>query len=162
MVLDPLIPVSVGDFGLDNWAFPLGGPAFQGMDHHSSVVSRKLAYFYCSWPMRTSNLKILQSKLDLFSSIYLTIFLYNYKRKLVASLPLLVFFFFLKVHVSQKYPADLSLSALMSFFGTIQTTILTAIFVEEKSWHLKWEGGLVLLTIFYGVRHLIWVICKWS
>lgn len=44
--------------------------------------------------MRTSNLKIFQSKLDLFSSIYLTIFLYNYKRKLVASLPLLGFFFF--------------------------------------------------------------------
>ncbi|XXG71121.1 hypothetical protein AAC387_Pa07g0448 [Persea americana] len=53
-------------------------------------------------------------------------------------------------HVGRKYPADLSLSAMMSFFGTIQTAIIAAFFVTRESWHLKLEGGLVLLGIFYG------------
>ncbi|XXG58147.1 hypothetical protein AAC387_Pa04g0534 [Persea americana] len=53
-------------------------------------------------------------------------------------------------HVTQKYPADLSLSAMMSFWGTIQASILAACFVKREFWVLKWERGLMLFVILYG------------
>jgi len=39
----------------------------------------------------------------------------------------------------------------MSLFGTIQTAIVTAFVISWSSWNLKWEGGLVLITILLGV-----------
>lgn len=65
----------------------------------------------------------------------------------------IIFFcvWFLQDHVTQKYPADLSLSAMMSFWGTIQASILAACFVKREFWVLKWEQGLMLFVILYGV-----------
>jgi hypothetical protein len=54
-------------------------------------------------------------------------------------------------HVTQFYPAELSLSAMMSFFGTIQTAVISLFVISWSSWELKWEGGLVLVTILLGV-----------
>ncbi|XXG58142.1 hypothetical protein AAC387_Pa04g0529 [Persea americana] len=53
--------------------------------------------------------------------------------------------------VSRKYPADLSLSTMMMFFGTTQAGIITLFLVTKSSWELKWEGGLVLTAILWGV-----------
>ncbi|KAF8389429.1 hypothetical protein HHK36_026124 [Tetracentron sinense] len=53
-------------------------------------------------------------------------------------------------HVVRMYPAELSLTAMMSFFGAIQTAVVTALLVPRSSWELKWEGGLVLLAILFG------------
>ncbi|XP_077216616.1 WAT1-related protein At5g07050-like [Tasmannia lanceolata] len=53
-------------------------------------------------------------------------------------------------YVTRYYPADLSLTAMMLFFGTIQTAIITAFIEKRSSWELKWEGGMVLLVILYG------------
>ncbi|KAF8389397.1 hypothetical protein HHK36_026092 [Tetracentron sinense] len=53
-------------------------------------------------------------------------------------------------HVTQMYPAELSLTAMMTFFGAIQTAVVTALVVPKSSWELKWEGGLVLLAILFG------------
>ncbi|XXG58143.1 hypothetical protein AAC387_Pa04g0530 [Persea americana] len=52
--------------------------------------------------------------------------------------------------VSRKYPADLSLSTMMMFFGTTQAGIITLFLVTKSSWELKWEGGLVLTAILWG------------
>ncbi|RWR91459.1 WAT1-related-like protein [Cinnamomum micranthum f. kanehirae] len=51
--------------------------------------------------------------------------------------------------MSKKYPAVLSLSAMMCFFGTIQAGIITLFLVTPSSWKLKWEGGLVLIAILW-------------
>ncbi|KAK6942014.1 EamA domain [Dillenia turbinata] len=53
-------------------------------------------------------------------------------------------------HVVQIYPAELSLTAMMSMFGTIQTSILAAYTISTSSWKLEWAGGLVLSTILLG------------
>ncbi|KAJ6795903.1 WAT1-related protein-like [Iris pallida] len=49
------------------------------------------------------------------------------------------------------YPADLTLSATMSLFGTFQTVVLAA-FMERNpsSWRIGWNNKLQLLTIFLG------------
>ncbi|KAJ4963189.1 hypothetical protein NE237_023128 [Protea cynaroides] len=52
--------------------------------------------------------------------------------------------------VIRLYPAELSLTAMMSFFGTIQTAIVAAIVIPSSSWELQWLGGLVLLAILFG------------
>ncbi|KAG6649257.1 hypothetical protein I3843_07G196100 [Carya illinoinensis] len=36
---------------------------------------------------------------------------------------------------------------MMSLFGTIQAAIVAAFVSSSSSWKLKWEGGLVLITI---------------
>ncbi|KAK6942016.1 EamA domain [Dillenia turbinata] len=53
-------------------------------------------------------------------------------------------------HVVQIYPAELSLTAMMSMFGTIQTSILAAFLISTSSWKLEWDGGVVLSTILLG------------
>ena len=53
--------------------------------------------------------------------------------------------------MSKKYPAIISLSAMMCFFGTIQAGIITMFLVTMSSWKLKWEGGLVLIAILWEV-----------
>ncbi|KAJ4962623.1 hypothetical protein NE237_022562 [Protea cynaroides] len=52
--------------------------------------------------------------------------------------------------VTRMYPAELSLLAMVNFFGTIQTAIVTAIVIPSSSWELQWLGGLVLLAILFG------------
>jgi hypothetical protein len=58
---------------------------------------------------------------------------------------------FLQGHVIQFYPAELSLTAMMSLFGTIQSAIVSVFVISWSSWKLEWEGGLVLVTILLGV-----------
>uniref|UniRef100_A0A2N9GCP2 Integrase catalytic domain-containing protein n=1 Tax=Fagus sylvatica TaxID=28930 RepID=A0A2N9GCP2_FAGSY len=68
-------------------------------------------------------------------------------------------------HVTQFYPAELSLSAMMSFFGTIQTAVISLFVISWSSWELKWEGGLVLVTILLGgivVTGLSYYVMTWS
>ncbi|KAF8389398.1 hypothetical protein HHK36_026093 [Tetracentron sinense] len=48
------------------------------------------------------------------------------------------------------YPAGFSLTAMLNFFGAIQTAVVTALVVPRSSWELKWEGGLVLLAVLFG------------
>ncbi|GAB4838308.1 hypothetical protein Ancab_027838 [Ancistrocladus abbreviatus] len=68
-------------------------------------------------------------------------------------------------HVVKIYPAELSLTAMMSFFGTIQTAIITAFLVSNSSWKLKWEKGLTLSTLLLGgtvVTGLSYYVMAWS
>lgn len=60
----------------------------------------------------------------------------------------------LQRHVIQIYPAEISLTAMMSFFGTIQTAIVAAFVVSSSAWELQWDGGLILITLLLGVRTL--------
>ena len=60
----------------------------------------------------------------------------------------------LQRHVIQIYPAEISLTAMISFFGTIQTAIVAAFVVSSSDWELQWDGGLVLITLLLGVRTL--------
>ncbi|XP_010268214.1 PREDICTED: WAT1-related protein At3g30340-like isoform X2 [Nelumbo nucifera] len=47
------------------------------------------------------------------------------------------------------YPAEFSLTAIMFFFGTLQTSVVAAILSREASdWKLKWD--LELLSIVFG------------
>ncbi|KAJ4962848.1 hypothetical protein NE237_022787 [Protea cynaroides] len=67
--------------------------------------------------------------------------------------------------VTRMYPAELSLTAMMSFFGTIQTAIITAIVIPSSSWELQWLGGLVLLAILLGgivVTAFSYYVMTWS
>ncbi|KAJ8617051.1 hypothetical protein MRB53_013237 [Persea americana] len=67
--------------------------------------------------------------------------------------------------VTRMYPAEISLSAMMSFFGTIQTAVIAGFLVTGSSWKLKWEGGLVLITILWGgilVTGLFYYAQTWS
>ncbi|KAE8056735.1 hypothetical protein FH972_013480 [Carpinus fangiana] len=68
-------------------------------------------------------------------------------------------------HVLQFYPAELSLTAMMNLFGTIQTAIISAFVISWSSWKLKWEGGLVLVTILLGgvvVTGLSYYVMMWA
>ncbi|XP_043713576.1 WAT1-related protein At5g64700-like isoform X1 [Telopea speciosissima] len=68
-------------------------------------------------------------------------------------------------HVTRMYPAELSLTAMMSFFGTIQTAIVTAIVIPSSSWKLQWDGGLVLVAILFGgivITGLSYYVMTWS
>ncbi|XP_041018059.1 WAT1-related protein At2g37460-like [Juglans microcarpa x Juglans regia] len=68
-------------------------------------------------------------------------------------------------HVTRLYPAELSLTAMMSLFGTIQAAIVAAFVSSSSSWKLKWEGGLVLITILLGgvvVTGLSYYVMTWS
>ncbi|KAM3741791.1 hypothetical protein ACB098_07G023800 [Castanea mollissima] len=68
-------------------------------------------------------------------------------------------------HVIQFYPAELSLTAMMSLFGTIQTAVVSAFVISCSSWDLKWEKGLVLVTIILGgivVTGLSYYVMTWS
>ncbi|KAK9989686.1 hypothetical protein SO802_029925 [Lithocarpus litseifolius] len=68
-------------------------------------------------------------------------------------------------HVIQFYPAELSLTAMMSLFGTIQTAVVSAFVISWSSWDLKWEKGLVLVTILLGgivVTGLSYYVMTWS
>ncbi|GMY35234.1 WAT1-related protein At5g07050-like isoform X1 [Fagus crenata] len=68
-------------------------------------------------------------------------------------------------YVIQFYPTELSLSAMMSLFGTIQTAIVSVCVVSWSSWDLKWEKGLVLVTILLGgifVTGLSYYVMTWS
>ncbi|GAB2267396.1 hypothetical protein Dimus_002379, partial [Dionaea muscipula] len=56
-------------------------------------------------------------------------------------------------HVVRIYPAELSLTAMMNLFGTIQTGIITAVVIPNSSWKLKWDGGLTLITLSIGVSN---------
>ena len=66
----------------------------------------------------------------------------------------------LQGYVIRFYPTELSLSAMMSLFGTIQTAIVSVCVVSWSSWDLKWEKGLVLVTILLGVSHMRYVYLK--
>ncbi|XP_042499430.1 WAT1-related protein At5g64700-like [Macadamia integrifolia] len=68
-------------------------------------------------------------------------------------------------HVTRVYPADLSLTAMMTFFGTIQIAIVTAIVIPRSSWELQWDGGLVLVVILFGgigIIGLSFYVMTWS
>ncbi|GMH16434.1 hypothetical protein Nepgr_018275 [Nepenthes gracilis] len=68
-------------------------------------------------------------------------------------------------HVVKIYPSELSLTAMMSFFGTVQTAVITAIAIASSSWKLKWEGGLTMLTLLLGgvvVTGLSYYVMAWS
>ncbi|KAJ9689389.1 hypothetical protein PVL29_014868 [Vitis rotundifolia] len=68
-------------------------------------------------------------------------------------------------HVIQIYPAEISLTAMMSFFGTIQTAIVAAFVVSSSAWELQWDGGLVLITLLLGgivVTGLSYYVMTWS
>ncbi|XP_042496162.1 WAT1-related protein At5g64700-like [Macadamia integrifolia] len=68
-------------------------------------------------------------------------------------------------HVTRMYPAELSLTAMMSFFGTIQTAIVTAIVIPSSSWELQWDGGLVFVAILFGgivITGLSYYVMTWS
>ena len=43
---------------------------------------------------------------------------------------------------------------MMTLIGTIQTAVVAAFVLSWSSWELKWEGGLVLVTILLGVSHI--------
>lgn len=60
----------------------------------------------------------------------------------------------LQKHVIQIYPAEISLTAMMSLFGTIQTAIVAAFVDSSSAWKLEWDGGLILITLLLGVRTL--------
>ncbi|XP_043713578.1 WAT1-related protein At1g21890-like [Telopea speciosissima] len=63
------------------------------------------------------------------------------------------------------YTAELSLTALMCFFGTIQTSIITVIVIPRSSWELQWDGGLILIAILYGgivITGLSYYVMTWS
>ncbi|XP_058094122.1 WAT1-related protein At3g18200-like [Magnolia sinica] len=50
---------------------------------------------------------------------------------------------------TRRYPAELSMTTMMYFFGTLQTCVLAAFVSREASeWKLKWD--LELLNIFFG------------
>ncbi|XP_057981568.1 WAT1-related protein At2g37460-like isoform X2 [Malania oleifera] len=53
-------------------------------------------------------------------------------------------------HVTRKYPAELSLTAMMNLFGSLQTATVSAFVVKGSSWDLKWDGGLSLITVLLG------------
>ncbi|XP_059461653.1 WAT1-related protein At5g64700-like [Corylus avellana] len=75
------------------------------------------------------------------------------------------FWIILVGHVIQFYPAELSLTAMMSLFGTIQTAIVSIFVISWSSWKLEWEGGLVLVTILLGgvvVTGLSFYVMTWS
>ncbi|GMY35235.1 WAT1-related protein At3g30340-like [Fagus crenata] len=68
-------------------------------------------------------------------------------------------------HVTQFYPAETSLCAMMTLIGTIQTAVVAAFVLSWSSWELKWEGGLVLVTILLGglvVTGLSYYVMMWS
>ncbi|RWR96829.1 WAT1-related-like protein isoform X1 [Cinnamomum micranthum f. kanehirae] len=51
--------------------------------------------------------------------------------------------------VTKRYPAELSMTAIMFFFATLQTSVIAAILSHKASkWQLKWD--LELLNIFIG------------
>ncbi|ERN07425.1 hypothetical protein AMTR_s00019p00247280 [Amborella trichopoda] len=53
--------------------------------------------------------------------------------------------------MKKKYPAVLSLTAMMACFGTIQTASITALFERKPSaWKIGQHWGLELLAIAYG------------
>nr|XP_010927046.1 WAT1-related protein At4g08290 isoform X1 [Elaeis guineensis] len=67
--------------------------------------------------------------------------------------------------VAAKYPADLTLAAMMNLFGTFQTLMVAAV-VERNpsSWRIKWDGSLQLLAILYGgtvVTGLSYLALNW-
>ncbi|KAK1292673.1 WAT1-related protein [Acorus calamus] len=70
--------------------------------------------------------------------------------------------------VAKKFPADVTLAALMSFFGTIQTATFAAITEPLYSWKIRWTGSLMPFVILYGgcimpllaFYALIWCIHK--
>ncbi|XXG89256.1 hypothetical protein AAC387_Pa12g1304 [Persea americana] len=51
--------------------------------------------------------------------------------------------------MSRRYPAELSMTTMMYFFGTLQTCFLVAfVKINAYEWKLKWD--LELLNIFFG------------
>eukprot|EP00268_Persea_americana_P058032 TRINITY_DN69941_c0_g1_i1.p1 TRINITY_DN69941_c0_g1~~TRINITY_DN69941_c0_g1_i1.p1 ORF type:complete len:146 (-),score=24.87 TRINITY_DN69941_c0_g1_i1:94-531(-) len=51
--------------------------------------------------------------------------------------------------MSRRYPAELSMTTMMYFFGTLQTCLLVAfVKINAYEWKLKWD--LELLNIFFG------------
>ncbi|GAB2267392.1 hypothetical protein Dimus_002377 [Dionaea muscipula] len=68
-------------------------------------------------------------------------------------------------HVVRIYPAELSLTAMMNLFGTIQIGIITAVVIPNSSWKLEWDGGLTLITLIIGgivVTGLSYYVMAWS
>lgn len=52
--------------------------------------------------------------------------------------------------MARRYPAELSMTAMMYFFGTLQTCLLPAfVSIDASEWKLKWD--LELLNILFGV-----------
>ncbi|XP_008801530.2 WAT1-related protein At4g08290-like [Phoenix dactylifera] len=67
--------------------------------------------------------------------------------------------------VAVKYPADLTLAAIMNLFGTLQTLIVAALIERNpSSWRIKLAGSLQLLAILYGgtvVTGLSYLALNW-
>jgi hypothetical protein len=60
----------------------------------------------------------------------------------------------IKSPVVRKYPAQLSLTAIILFQGTIVSILVALIFKPKAfAWRLKW--GIELLIILYSVRVFI-------
>ncbi|KAL5990972.1 hypothetical protein ACLOJK_011878 [Asimina triloba] len=63
--------------------------------------------------------------------------------------------------VTKQYPAELSMTAIMFFFATLQTCVLAGLLSHKASqWQLKWD--LELLNIFIGwpCQFLRCMVCK--
>lgn len=57
--------------------------------------------------------------------------------------------------IAFRYPADLSLSAMIAVCGTIQTFTVAAFMERDASaWKIHRKGSLQLVAILYGVRTL--------
>ena len=58
----------------------------------------------------------------------------------------------LEKHVIKMYPAEISLTALVTIFGTIQAALIAAFVVSSSSWKLHFSQGSFLLTLLLEVR----------
>lgn len=60
--------------------------------------------------------------------------------------------FLLQARISKDYPYQYSSTTIMSFFGAIQSAILSLIFSKNIS---KWiiKGGLDIFSVIFGVSN---------
>ncbi|KAG9449553.1 hypothetical protein H6P81_009518 [Aristolochia fimbriata] len=64
--------------------------------------------------------------------------------------------------VTEMYPAELSLTALMNFWGTIQSAFVSAIFVSRADWAFKWDGALIVFVFLAGtILGLFFYVQMW-
>ncbi|CAM8939404.1 unnamed protein product [Rhodiola kirilowii] len=67
-------------------------------------------------------------------------------------------------HVIRLYPAEISLTAIMSLFGTIQTAIVSVFVTSTSAWKLQWLNGLTLIVLLLGgffVTGLAYYLITW-
>uniref|UniRef100_A0A7N1A7C6 WAT1-related protein n=1 Tax=Kalanchoe fedtschenkoi TaxID=63787 RepID=A0A7N1A7C6_KALFE len=82
----------------------------------------------------------------------------------VAILATSLWYVFLR-HVIRLYPAEISLTAFMNLFGSIQTAVVAAFVCSKSAWELKWLHGLTLIVLLLGgffVTGLAYYLMTWS